>query len=130
MVMDNAWSRPGQVTVTRERSYCTVRIAGNFHRDLATTQRDALEARVRGASDATGLLVNLSDLVRLDSWGEGVIADLVDEVIAGGGRAAIVYDGARPHHVRSLRVLLKRHGAMTRFGDDAVELDRWLTEEA
>lgn len=128
--MRNDWSEPGLVTVNREEKITTVRVAGNLHRDLATTGRDALEAGLRAAGDSLCLVVDLTDVVRLDSWGEGVVADVVDDVVARGGRAGIVFDGVRPHHVRSLGVLLKRHGSAVRFDADAVELHRWVTEAA
>jgi anti-anti-sigma factor len=129
MAMRNDWTSPGQVNVNREGDVTVVRLTGNLHRDLFPAQRDTLEAELRSASDAGSLVVDLCDVVRLDSWGEGVIADVVDEVIAQSGRAAIVYDRDRPHHVRSLRVLLKRHDGRVRFGGDGGELRGWVTEE-
>ena len=128
--MPSDWNAPGRMTIDGEGGVTTVRVSGNLHRDLAPTERDALEAQLRGAGDAHCLVVDLTDLARLDSWGEEVIAEVVDDVVAQRLRAAIVFDEVRPHHVRSLRVLLKQHGSAVRFGCDAAELRRWVTEAA
>jgi len=127
--MSDTWRDPGQVQVERNDAVVLLRVSGNFHRDLVASERDAREEQVRSASDAIGLVVDLSDVTRLDSWGEGVIADVIDDVIGAGGRAGVIHDETRPHHVRSLKLLLKRHEERVRFDIDEAALCGWVAEE-
>jgi anti-anti-sigma regulatory factor len=121
------WQAPGEVTVEQDASLVTVRITGNFHRDLPASKRDELRDRIVAAGvDAGALLVDLRDLVRLDSWGEGAIANAVDGAVLAGGIAAVLSDPSRPSHLRSLSVLLKRHGDRVRLDHDEPSLQAWL----
>lgn len=121
------WQSPGTVTIQRDGDAVTVRITGNFHRDIPVAKRDALRDQVLGAGDGSAtLLVDLSDLIRLDSWGEGKIAKSIDHVIAAGGAAAVLSDPSRPNHLRSLAVLLARHGDRVRVDHDDKKLRGWL----
>lgn len=121
------WRTPGEVTVEQDGGSITMRITGNFHRDLQARKRDELRDRIVAAGvDTTALLVDLRDLVRLDSWGEGAIAAAVDEVVLAGGIAAVLSDPSRPSHLRSLAILLERHGDRVRLDHDEPSLRTWL----
>lgn len=126
--MNEVWNQPGRIDVTREQQILRLRIGGNFHRDLDPEPRDTLCRELEVGSDADRLLLDLRDLLRLDSWGEEQLADRIDDLVQRGGNAAILGDAARPHHLRSLQVLLRRHADRVRFGTDEAALRVWLGE--
>lgn len=126
--MSEAWRAAGAVTVTSEGSITFVRITGNFHRDLATADRDRIKVQLEELA-GPALLLDLSDLLRVDSWAEDVVADVFDDLIAEGGHVAVMDDPDRPHLLRSMRMSIREHEATgrVRVGSDESELRTWLT---
>lgn len=128
--MSDEWRSAGVVHVNNEAAPALVRIEGNFHRDLIPTTRDELRDKVRKAATAELLIVDVSDINDFDSWAEGQITDVVDDVVAHGGRAAILHDPDRLYRFRSLEILLEHHQDRVRLGADEAALRAWLAEEA
>lgn len=128
--MSASWKTKGDVAVEDSGGVRAVSIRGNFHRDLDPADRDALADSLKGGGGAERLIVDLSDLVRIDSWGEEQVADVVEDVVRAGGRVAVVTDANRPYLLRSLLELLRENGDSVLFCHEVAMARAWVVEAA
>lgn len=122
------WLTPGEVAIETGAGVCTLRMQGRLHRDLNPTSRDKMAAEVRKVAGSTLLLVDLLNVVRLDSWGEEKIEDEIEAIVNSGGRVAIVIDQKRKYVVRGLLQLLGSLGAAVHIDGDEASARAWLSK--
>ena len=123
-----SWDLPGKVEIANRSKYTTVTVTGNVHSDLPSQDLARIREALRWDKVPDRLLLDLTDVHRIDSWAEDHIADLVGDVAADRGRIAVVSDPARPAQLIGLRVLLKEDEKedRVRFLSDRSLAEAWL----
>lgn len=98
-------------------STTTVHIKNVFHSDISPKQRDVLKTLFKDVGDSKFLVLNISQLKIIDSWGMDIIINLVDDVIANNGYVHIIY-GNYTSYLSSLKRDLARHGMSVGFQEE------------
>ena len=122
------WQKPGSVVVSQEADSCVVRVSGNLHRDIDAVGREVMARGIRELAGNVRLLLNLRDVVTIDSWGEGLLVDLIMDVVAASGRVAILEDPNRPYFLRGLFADLGDQGEAVLRCTDEAKAKTWLGE--
>jgi len=98
------------ITVTTQADYTLVKIGGTFDDELHIEEQDDVLVQIGAVEAATRLLVDLTEVETIDSWGEGLVQDLAeDKVLSLGGRVAVAEDPARPEIAIGLKARLKEY---------------------
>ena len=102
-------------------------LSGTFNRRIALPEFDDAVRELRRGLARKKVVVDLVDIVAMDSKGEGELENLLADVISGDGRASVVVDPSRRYLYVGLEELVRALGnaaevAFTR--DDAISFVR------